>query len=44
VVPLATIIIFVFVLTFTGGFMLQSVTREKENRTAEVLLVSLRLR
>jgi ABC-2 type transport system permease protein len=42
VVPLATIMIFFFVLTFTGSFMLQSVTREKENRTAEVLLVSLR--
>ncbi len=43
-VPLATIMIFFFVLTFTGSFMLQSVTREKENRTAEVLLVSLRPR
>jgi len=44
IVPLAAVMIFFFVLTFTGSFMLQSVTREKENRTAEVLLVSLRPR
>lgn len=44
VVPIATILIFYLVLMFTGSFMLQSVTREKENRTAEVLLVSLRPR
>ncbi len=31
-------------LALTSGFMLQSVSREKENRTAEVLLVSLRPR
>jgi ABC-2 type transport system permease protein len=43
-VPLATLMIFLFVLTMTSGFMLQSVTREKENRTAEVLLLSLRPR
>lgn len=43
-VPLATLMIFFFVLTMTGSFMLQSVTREKENRTAEVLLLSLRPR
>jgi ABC-2 type transport system permease protein len=44
VVPIAIILIFYLVLAFTGSFMLQSVTREKENRTAEVLLVSLRPR
>jgi ABC-2 type transport system permease protein len=44
VVPIATTLIFYLVLTFTGSYMLQSVTREKENRTAEVLLVSLRPR
>lgn len=44
VIPLATVLIFFFVLAFTGSFMLNSVTREKENRTAEVLLVSLRPR
>ena len=44
VVPIATILIFYLVLVFTGSLMLQSVTREKENRTAEVLLVSLRPR
>lgn len=43
-VPIAIILIFYLVLTFTGSYMLQSVTREKENRTAEVLLVSLRPR
>ena len=30
-----------FVITMSAGFMLQSVTREKENRTAELLLTSL---
>ncbi len=44
VVPIAVILIFYVVLIFTGTNMLQSVTREKENRTAEVLLVSLRPR
>lgn len=44
IIPLAIVLIFFFVLTFTGSFMLYSVTREKENRTAEVLLVSLRPR
>lgn len=43
-IPLAIIMIFYFILVFTGSFLLQSVTREKENRTAEVLLVSLRPR
>ncbi len=40
-VPFAALFIFFFVLTMTSGFMLQSVAKEKENRTAEVLLVSL---
>jgi len=44
IVPLAALFIFYFVLTMTSQFMLQSVTKEKENRTAEVLLVSLRPR
>ncbi|HEY4720933.1 MAG TPA: ABC transporter permease [Anaerolineae bacterium] len=44
IVPLAALFIFYFVLTMTSQFMLQSVTKEKENRTAEVLLLSLRPR
>jgi len=40
-VPMATLFIFFFVITSSGGFLLTSVTREKENRTAETLLVSL---
>jgi len=36
--------VFFFVLTMSSGFMLQSVSKEKENRTIEVLLVSLRPR
>lgn len=43
-VPFAALFIFFFVITMTSGFMLQSVTKEKENRTVEVLLVSLRPR
>ncbi|MCZ7663590.1 MAG: ABC transporter permease [Thermoleophilia bacterium] len=43
-VPFAVVFIMFFVITTTGGFMLQSVAREKENRTAEVLLVSIRPR
>lgn len=42
--PFAVMFIFFFVITMTAGFMLQSVSKEKENRTAEVLLVSLRPR
>ncbi len=30
-----------FVISITGGFMLQSVAKEKENRTVEVLLLSI---
>jgi ABC-2 type transport system permease protein len=41
VVPMATLFIFFFVITTSGGFLLSSVTKEKENRTAETLLVSL---
>ncbi len=33
-----------FVITMSAGYMLQSVAKEKESRTAEVLLVSLRPR
>ncbi|MBN1667981.1 MAG: ABC transporter permease [Anaerolineales bacterium] len=40
-VPLAVMFIFFFVLTTSSGFMLSSVTKEKENRTAEILLVSI---
>jgi ABC-2 type transport system permease protein len=40
-VPFAALFIFFFVITMTSGFMLQSVSAEKENRTVEVLLLSL---
>jgi ABC-2 type transport system permease protein len=43
-VPYAALFILYFVLVMSGGFMLTSVSKEKENRTAEVLLVSLRPR
>jgi len=43
-VPFAVLMIFYLVITMTGGFMLQSVTKEKENRTIEVLLLSVRPR
>jgi ABC-2 type transport system permease protein len=43
-VPFAALFIFFFVITMTSGFMLQSVSREKENRTIEVLLLSVRPR
>ena len=43
-VPYAVMFIFFFLLTISGGFMLQSVTKEKETRTVEVLLLSLRPR
>jgi len=38
------LMIFYLVITMTGGFMLQSVSKEKENRTIEVLLLSVRPR
>ena len=44
IVPYATMFILFFALTMSSGFMLQSVTKEKENRVAEVLLLSLRSR
>lgn len=40
-VPLAVMVIFFLLITMGGGFMLRSVSREKENRTVEVLLASL---
>ena len=42
--PYATMFLFFFVITMSGGFMLQSVAKEKESRIVEVLLVSLRPR
>jgi ABC-2 type transport system permease protein len=44
VVPYAALFILYLVLVMSGGFMLASVSKEKENRTAEVLLMSLRAR
>lgn len=43
-VPYATLFVFFFLLTMSSGFMLQSVSREKENRTVEILLLSLQPR
>jgi ABC-2 type transport system permease protein len=43
-VPFAVLFIFFFVITTSSGFMLTSVSKEKENRTAEILLVSLKPR
>jgi len=40
IIPYAVLFIFYFVLTMSSGFMLQSVAKEKENRVAEVLLLS----
>jgi ABC-2 type transport system permease protein len=42
IVPFATLFIFFFTITTSSGFMLSSVSREKENRTAEILLLSLK--
>lgn len=39
-VSFAVVFVLFFVIITTGGFMLQSVSREKENRTAEILLLS----
>jgi ABC-2 type transport system permease protein len=44
VVPYAALFILYLVLVMSGGFMLTSVAKEKQNRTAELLLVSLRAR
>jgi len=43
-VSYATLMMFFFVMTMSSTMLLQSVTSEKENRTAEVLLTSLRPR
>ncbi|PID85933.1 MAG: hypothetical protein CSB13_05550 [Chloroflexi bacterium] len=43
-VPFATMFIFFFLISISSGYMVQSVAREKENRTIEILLVSLRPR
>lgn len=40
-VPIAVMFILFFTITMSSGYMLQSVVKEKENRTAEVLLLSL---
>lgn len=42
--PFGVMFILFFVLTASAGFMLQSVGKEKQDRTAEVLLVSVRPR
>jgi ABC-2 type transport system permease protein len=44
IVPFATLFIFFFTITSSSGFMLSSVSREKENRTAEILLLSIKPR
>lgn len=44
VVGYGVLFIFFFVLTMSSSFLLRSVSREKENRTVEVLLVSVRPR
>lgn len=41
-VSFAVMFILFFTITLSSGYMLQSVAKEKENRTAEVLLLSLR--
>lgn len=43
-VPYAVLFLLYLVLVMTGGFMLTSVSKEKENRMAEVLLSSLKAR
>lgn len=43
-VPYAALLIFYFVLVMSGTYMLQSMAREKENRTAEILLLSVKPR
>ncbi len=39
-IPFIVLFIFFFLITMSSGYMLSSVSREKENRTVEVLLVS----
>jgi ABC-2 type transport system permease protein len=43
-VPYAIMFVFFFSLTMSGSLLLQSVAKEKETRTAEILLLSLRPR
>ena len=43
-VPFVALFVFYFAITMTSGFMLQSIAKEKENRTIEVLLLSARPR
>jgi ABC-2 type transport system permease protein len=42
--PFVVMFILFFAITMSAGFMLQSVAKEKENRTAEILLLSVRPR
>ncbi len=42
--PFIVMFVLFFVITMSASYMLQSVVREKENRTAEVLLLSIRPR
>ena len=44
IVPIAAVMLLFFVLVMSSGYMLRSVSHEKENRTVEVLLLSLRPR
>lgn len=44
IVPYAIIMIFFMLISMTGSLMLTSVSKEKENRTVEVLLLSLQPR
>jgi ABC-2 type transport system permease protein len=41
-VPFAVMFLLFLIITISGGYMLQSVTKEKQNRTAELLLTTLR--
>lgn len=41
ILPFITMFIFFLAISMSSSFMLQSVTREKENRTVEILLLSL---
>ncbi len=44
ILPIASVMVLFFILVMSSGYMLRSVSREKENRTAEILLLSLRPR
>ncbi|MBN1248498.1 MAG: ABC transporter permease, partial [Anaerolineae bacterium] len=44
VIPFFLLFVFFFVITMSSGFMLRSVSKEKENSVVEVLLLSLRPR